>query len=286
MNTDWYELIEKYNLGQLPAAQAAQFEAAMQADEGLAAEVRAHRTEWEMQELLAENLLRAEIRQRLTDLPDRATKPNKFAKYWKYLLPLLLLLGTTAYFIFLKQYNPTPQQPAQEPQENPVQENTPTSPLPENTAPKTQKPIAETPKQRDMRQLALAAYRAPDGLSGIRGANDDDALSLATKAFSEKNYRRVLELLEALPEDDRQEALSLRAHAHFNTGNFQSASRDFSELKAGGIYRREAEWFGILSRMAVPGADRAALKTELEQILKNADHPYLNDATALMKSAF
>mgnify|MGYP000152002545 CR=1 FL=1 len=288
MNTDWYELIEQYNLGRLPAGQAAQFEAAMRTDPALAAAVRTQRTEWEMQEMLAEKLLRAQIRQGLADLPDGVpdTDRSRWKGPWKYLLPLVLALVTAAYFIFRQPADPA--QPVPTPPETPVPGNTPPPalPLPVDTSPQNQKPVAEAPGQRNLRQLALAAYRTPDGLSGIRGAADTDTLSQATRAFAEKNYRRVLALLGTLPADSRQEALSLRAHAHFKTGAFPAASRDFTELEAAGIYRREAQWFGLLSRMATPGADRPALKAELERILATAGHPYRNDAAALLISAF
>jgi len=288
MNTseyNWYENIEQYNLGHLSAEQAAQFEAAMQADEGLAAAVRAHRTQWEMQELLAENLLRAEIRQRMagqTNLPKATTG---WTKYWKYGLPALLLLGALAFFIFKKsgeQIPPVQQQPEPEIQAP----KTEPAPVPENTVPKTQTPVAGAKKQPDPRQLAMANYRVPEGLTGIRGPADNDTLTLAAQAFTAKNYGRTLLLLSELPENDQQEALSLRAHAHFGAKNYVAAGRDFSALEAGGIYRREAQWFGLLSRMAAPGADKAALKKELEVIRQTANHPYREAAERLMQSAF
>jgi hypothetical protein len=289
MNTDWYELIEKYNLGHLPAAQAAQFEAAMQADPALAAAVRTQRAEWEMQELLAENLLRAQIRERMAGPPDvpeaTDTWRNRLIKYWKYGLPVLLLLGALFFFVFKKSGEQIPaiqQQPEPEMQAP----KTEPAPVPENTAPKTSTPVADAKKQPDLRQLAMASYRVPEGISGVRGPADNDTLTLAAQAFTARNYGRTLLLLSELPENDLQEALSLRAHAHFGAKNFAAAARDFSELEAGGIYRREAQWFGLLSRMAIPGADRIALKTDLGNILMIADHPYRNDAAILMKSAF
>ena len=295
MNTtehNWYESIEQYNLGHLSAEQAARFEAAMQADEELAAAVRAHRTAWEMQELLAENLLRARIRERMAGQPDMPgtadTGWNRLTKYRKYGLPVLLLLGALAFFVFKKSGEQVPAVRQQPIQEMPAPENppAPAAPANENPVPQTQKPVAGSKKQPDLRQLAMAGYRVPEGLSGIRGQDEGDNLSKATEAFFQKKYRQALGLLEPLPENDRQEALSLRAHAHFGAGDFQAAARDFAELEAGGIYRREAQWFGLLSRMAVPGADIDALKKELEAVRQTANHPYREAAEKLMQSAF
>lgn len=146
-------------------------------------------------------------------------------------------------------------------------------------------PVAGSKKQPNLRQIALANYRVPDGLSGIRGASDKDTLTLATKAFFEKNYGRVLFLLSNLPENDGQEALSLRAHANFGAGNFASAARDFEGLELGGIYRREAEWFGILSQLASPearpGSDKNLLKNDLEKIRQMSNHPFQKEAEKL-----
>ena len=289
MNSDWYEHIEKYNLGHLPAAQAAQLEAAMQADPELAAAVRTQRTEWEMQELLAEKLLRAQIRERMAEPPDVPEAPdagrNGWIKYWKYGLLLFLLLGALAFFVFKKSGEQIPaiqQQPGpdmQAPKTDP-------DPVPENVAPQTTTPVAGTKKQPDLRQLALASYRVPKGIAGIRGPAENDTLTLAAQALAAENYGHTLLLLSELPENDQQEALSLRAHAHFGAKNFVAAARDFSDLEAGGIYRREAQWFGLLSRMAVPGANKAVLKKELEIIRQTANHPYREAAEKLMQSAF
>ena len=284
MKSNWYESIEAYNLGLLSADQATQLEAAMRADEELAAAVRAHRMEWEMQELFAENLLRAEIRQRfLEPEPDLPPKNRSWlAKNWKYALPALLILGGAGFFIFKNTPAPTEALPQNAP--------APTAPASDTPQPApSEKPIAQQPvpdpSATDSRRLALAAYRVPDGLSGVRGtAGDTDTLTLASKAFSQKNYRRALLLLSKLPDSDQQEALSLRAHAHFGAGDFAAASRDFSDLEKGGIYRREAQWFGLLARMAAPGTDKKVWLKQLDSIQKQPAHPYQREAKQLWKN--
>ncbi len=106
MEKDFYELIEKYNLGKLPAADLEKFEAEMLLDPDLAEAVREHRTQREMQELMAEDLLRAEIRKRFSEPPPEPDFPkssqNWFSKNWKFALPALLILGTAGFFISKK----------------------------------------------------------------------------------------------------------------------------------------------------------------------------------------
>ena len=288
MESNWYESIEKYNLGLLPAEQAAQLEAAMRTDEALAAAVRAHRAEWEMQELFAENRLRADIRQRFMESPPEPGIPknhwNWLYRNWKYALPALLILGGAGFFIFKNTPAPTEALPQNAP--------APTAPAPDSRQPAPpEKPIAQQPvpdpPATDSRRLALAAYRVPEGLSGVRGAaGDTDTLTLASRAFAQKNYRRTLLLLSKLPDGDQQEALSLRAHAHFGAGDFAAASHDFSDLGKGGVYRREAQWFGFLSRLAMPGTNKDLLKNELDAIRQQAQHPYQKEAATMWKQLF
>ncbi|MFN0212659.1 MAG: hypothetical protein ACKVT2_00265 [Saprospiraceae bacterium] len=284
MESNWYARIEEYNLGLMSVEQAAQFEAAMQIDDELAAAVRAHRMEWEMQELFAENVLRAEIRQRFLESPpepDISPKNrNWLIKYWKFILPALLLLVGAGFFIF--KYTPVPIEILPQNTPSPIDPAPNTSPLKEPIA---QQPLPN-PRAADSRRLALAAYRVPDGLSGVRGtADDSDTLTLAGKAFAQKNYRRTQLLLSKLPESDQQECLSLRAHAHFGAGDFQAAARDFSDLEKGGIYRREAQWYGLLASMATLGGDKKIWFKQLDSIRQQPNHPYRREAERLWQNA-
>lgn len=287
------ERIEKYNLGHLSGTELEQFEADMRADPGLAQAVREHRTAWEVGELLAEERLREQIRARLPTAPSPPEEPTRL-KSRKYALPALLLclLGAAVFFMLKNKQDTAPHEPAQNlpaPQNSP--EKTPSEaqpPSPETqqpeTAPKPSAPIAQAPKQPVLRTLALANYRVPDGLSGIRGTDDGDLLSRAAQAFFEKKYTRTLDLLKNLPENDRQEALSLRAHAHFGAAHFAAAAHDFSDLEKGGVYRREAQWFGVLARLAANPTDGAAALRDLEAIVRDSTHPYQRPAEALKRA--
>lgn len=283
--------IEKYNLGHLSEAEAERFEAEMLANPRLAEAVREHRAAWEIGELLAEERLRARIRARFADAPPSPDlRPGRIRKFM--LAVLLLLLGAAVFFVVRNRQNAAPAEPSKNapapeilPEKTPG-ETTPPAPEQPKTAPSRapEAPIAQTQKQPEMRRLALANYRIPDGLSGIRGADDSENLSRAAKAFFEKNYARTLDLLATLPENDRQEALALRAHAHFGSSHFAAAARDFSELENGGVYRREAQWFGILARLAADPAEEARALSDLETIIQNGKHPYRIHAEALKQA--
>jgi hypothetical protein len=277
---EFYEKIEAYNMGKLSPGEAAQMDAAMSADEQLAGAVRQHRAEWEAQELLAEKLLRAQIRQQFKEQPPEPG--NWFSRNWKWLAPTLAVLLLGGVWLFLKNEPPAlPVAPPTQESPAPVQPSTPETPTP---APQQNVPIAETsqPEAPNWGALAAASYAVPESLGNVRG-QDGDTLSLATAAFKEKKYRQVAQLLASLPEESQQEALMTRAHAQFLAKNYQAAAADFSKLEAGGVYKKDAEWFGLLARMAGGNFDPKKDGKILDGIRSNGKHPHNADAAVLYK---
>jgi hypothetical protein len=281
MSKLYYDQIEDYHLGRLSAAESEAFQSALKDDPALAAALRERRLEWEASELLAEQILRAQVRQAFEEQPP-SSSPDTKAPALKWVLPaflLLLLLAGGIFYIWQSTNTPvtvpvTPQS-TPTPVLTPPQDDQPQAPVTPS------KPIAQAPKAPTARQLAIAAYRSPASLTQTRGNTTSDTLEMAYNAFSEKKYAKVLQLLTNLPEDERQEALSLRAHAHFATAQFVAASRDFDDLMAGGIYRREAQWFGLLADMSTPASDPTVWKTTLQSIKNDPAHPYQAAAEAL-----
>ena len=276
MNEKLYELIEDYNLGRLKPPQLEQFEAAVATDPALATAVATQRAEWEMRELLAENALRAQIRQGFAEQP-----PSLWiTRNWKWLLPVLLCLGAAGFIFYRNTPAPAGTLPPAVPP-SAVPADTVSTPQVPPSAPPPQQPNDRDKNMPDPRIYAMAAYEIPESLSGMRGANTEDTLGLAQTAFAEKNYRKVVSLLAVLPPDERQEALNLRAHARFGLQRFADAARDFSELEKGGIYRREAQWYGLLARVATPSAKRNEWTKDLDAIRNDGTHPYRKQANDL-----
>ena len=275
MNEKLYELIEDYNLGRLKPPQLEQFEAALANDPALADAVATQRAEWEMRELLAENALRAQIRQGFAEQP-----PSLWiTRNWKWLLPVLLCLGAAGFLFYRNTPAPAVTLPVVPPSAVPT--DTVSAPQVPPSAPPPQQPNDRDKNMPDPRIYAMAAYEMPESLSGLRGAGTEDTLGLAQAAFAEKNYRKVVSLLAVLPLDERQEALHLRAHARFGLQRFAEAARDFSELEKGGIYRREAQWYGLLARVAARPAERNVWIKDLEAIRNDGTHPYRKQADDL-----
>jgi hypothetical protein len=282
MNDLYYNKIDEYHLGKLSAAEQTAFEAAMANDPALAAAVGSRRLEWEAQELLAEQQLRAQIRQAFAEQVPPSPSGGRVMP-WKWILLSLLLLLLAGGLFFLRKTTTTPAPEATPPVNVPTQSP---APVQENNDKQQQvapPPIAGAQRPQSPRQMAMAAYRTPESLTQTRGADTGDTLRLAYTAFSQKKYRQVVQLLTVLPDSDPQEALSLRAHAHFAAGQYAAAAQDFKDLEVGGIYRREAQWFGVLAAMALSGADKSSWTNTLQRIRKDPKHPYQKAAEALWK---
>lgn len=285
MAENWYKLIEDYNLGKLPESRRAQFETAMADDPALAQAVQEHRTEWEAGELLTEQILRSQIREAFETYPGNTG--TWLSKYWKWILASTFILITTAVLVLKTRQPVAPKQellPAPPLKIDPVAPKVPIAQVPPDskstTPPQTQLPSSE--KTSDYKALALAAYRTPDGLANVRGtAGSGDSLELAQQAFEKKDLRLALSYLSSLPTDSRQEGLALRGHVYFLSGNYAAASADFSELQEGGVYTRDAQWFGLLSDMTRSAGNKNNILQRLDAIRRDKHHPWQKDAAAL-----
>jgi len=286
---NWYNVIETYNLGKMHAPQRAQFEAAMADDPALAQAVQQHRIEWEAGELLAEKALRAQIRQLMRE---QADKPGSwFSINWKWALLVTTIMAAGAAVIFK---NKQPVAPAvQYPSNSPLGKDS-IPPTPPSFATQEHRdtpigkpvnpPVAGRKIAGGVKAMALAAYQSSESFSQVRSlAGENDSLSLAQEAFAKKDYRLALRYLSSLPLDSRQEGLSLRGHSHFLAGDYAAASNDFSELRAGGVYIRDAQWFGLLATIATPGADKNNWMKRLDAICLDKKHPFQKDAAALLE---
>lgn len=279
--------IDDFVLGRLSPADRQRFEAAMAADPALQDAVWQRRITWESEELLAEKALRAQIRQAFLENETGNSTPKNTKKWW----PLLLVaaaLAITGWLLFDAQTSkPVPsKQPdtAPSPTGQPHPVAPPPSQAPADSVPASlpPRPVAQQDNKSNYQVLALSAYQLPEQLTGTRGDTaSDDTVSLAAAAFSQKNYRQVVRLLAVLPQSSKQEALSLRAHARFLMGNYAAAKTDFALLLDGGVYQRDAEWYGLLAALSQPSPNLKAALKQLDGIRKDVNHPYKDAAQAL-----
>ncbi len=304
MNDNQKGKIESYVNGSMDEASKSAFEAELRENPVLATETAVFKTEWEIREMLIENQLRNDIDAIYAQYQPQsvaAEKPRKKNLWWLALFIALGLVGTI-YTLTLKdkvEVQPENTNQQQGGYADGQIDETPTE-LPESTekegvTAEDEVPIektetstpAQTPVQKvklDLSALALAAYESPEGLLASRGTSSSENYDKAIDAFIARNYREAADLLKTLPEDEEQEALALRAHASFKSSDFTRAIQDFQALKDGGIYRRDAEWYGLLARMAVKQGSRDVWKTELEKMANNPSHPYNKKAGKLLSN--
>ena len=135
MEEQYGDRIEQYNLGLLSGAELERFEAEMLADPKLAEAVYEHRTAWEIGELLAEEHLRAQIRERFAAPPPPLQSVKK-KKIWSTTsLTLLALFGTAGFLFWLNRPNAPPEPAKSMPTPEISPQKTPTGPAPQQPEP-------------------------------------------------------------------------------------------------------------------------------------------------------
>lgn len=281
---DYFLQIESYLTGELNPADRSDFEQALRADPELASLVNEYR---EMQLQLEGMRIRKKVE---TALRSRPKETGSGSMRWIWILSatgLCILLAT----LFFQKPNPAP---------SPVLQ--PASPVPstqQNAAPQVQQPQtpppAESPKPQKptapdlSKPIALAReYYAPATGNLVREVVESDepttSLQQAAVAFAEEKYQLVCDLLK----DDStlgtgENGRFLRANARFKAGLFRGALNDFKQLENSFKYRYEAQWNGLLCEIALGNAQKPAVKSALDLIIADPDHPFYEAAMALKK---
>lgn len=139
------------------------------------------------------------------------------------------------------------------------------------------------------RYLALARrhYSEPV-LTTLRRSQTDTTKTpfiLAREAYAAGNYEQALGLLEQVDSTRRQAADFLAAHALYHLGKYRDAEKTFENVVASGSkqYRYPGEWSMLVCRLAQLPLRKAVFEKQLDDILKNPDHPYFQQAENLKK---
>jgi len=298
MNTNnWNETIDAYLAGKLSGAEKQSFEQAVATNNDLAMEFEIFKLENTAKELLIEEDLRRQMDEWESAMPpatdQTSEKKNGRNGYrWGGLGFLLVVAGLAAWWLVSKP--PTPDM-------NKLPAHQPTLRTEEYVPPKSGSPVAEEegkptknqppkeeqsriPKSNNRELLAMAdELHDPYDASGVRGDGEDTAsvIQKAAVAYTEKDFKKVVNLLQNPSEDDRTEALKLRAHAYFQLKSYSKAATDFKELTSSFSYKYNAEWNLLLSYLAQLPKQQAAFDTLLNQIVGNVEHPFNAQAKGL-----
>jgi len=114
---------------------------------------------------------------------------------------------------------------------------------------------------------------------------ENQTLREAQAAYDSENYSEAARILKKIPENDGDlylQGLHLLPYALFYEKNYEEAVKSFNELKKKDIFEaNKAEWFISLCYFA-EGKNDLAVKS-LDNILKNKDHTFFNEAKSLKK---
>lgn len=114
-------------------------------------------------------------------------------------------------------------------------------------------------------------------LRGNATSDEESQMLAAETAYRSGNFEEAILLLEDAPAQFASEAAKLRAHAQFQAGRMQDAIESFSGLRSG-FYKNDAEWYLLLSHLAILPNEEAAFTELMQSIINNPNHPFQSKA--------
>lgn len=295
-----YDKIEDYLKNQLSEAEKQAFEKDMQTNTALAEEVALHRDIINATNEPEIASFRQQMESILLEKPSPAKNTSLHAiKIGGWLVAASILIAL-AIWVFRPEVSKietpivdtgidTTNSQNNLAEEKPIQsiDSTKTEKLarPERTLPQQGKIQPEN--QTQYLALAETAYQPFDG--GIRGTEYQDTATLSNleKAeiyYSEARLQEVIHLLQNPDQDQRTEALKLRAHTYFQLRQFNKSASDFEELtKISPLYQFDAEWNLLLSYLAQLPKTQAQFNILLNKITSDPNHPFAKKANELQR---
>lgn len=306
-----YEKIEDYLMGRLSEEDRRAFESQIETDDELAAEVELHRDLIEAtgdQEMI-------DFRQQLDTIAEEVAPAGKSAGrgHWRTLLlaGLLVVAGLAAWWWMSSgtdseetvevetSVGEEPSTADEMPAEDREQEGEEMTD-PKHEAPPTERsgeqeessstdqeapPIAEekTASRPDYKAIAMANYDVPNLGVVTKGGETEEApstLEQAQQAFKEEDYQKVVSLLSDTPSKQQEEWRYTRAHAYFQTGAFEQAAADFTQLTNSFNYGYDSDWNLLLALAAQWPDSREAFEKQFAKVSKKS-HPYAERAQNL-----
>ncbi len=304
-----YNKIEAYLRGTLSDEERAAVEQEIQHNPKAALELQLQQVELDAMEVLLERDLRGEVHQWLdedeppppqgNDTPPSppASRPGRL---WT-----AVLLGAAvvlAVVVWRMDWFTAGSEPSGDEATPPVEQMPPSEPpviaeqeeqAPPEAPQKTQeiRPGKEkAPAGKGMIALAGSFYEElsfSNVRKGTTGADEEDPLAEAIKAFENKQYRQALNLLNAIPAGSSYavRALEMKAHALYQLKNYTESAAVFAEVAATGLppYAERAQWNQLVCYVTRYPADKNAFDALLAELLEDVGHAYHKKAKELQE---
>jgi hypothetical protein len=318
-----YEKIELYLKKELTQDEMKTFENDIKNNPKFAEAVELHRLEWDAMEVLIEADLKKKMTEwhlpfEVTPLPKSSASATVFeaktskneAKSHKLSLVqrnwlmgiaaslTLLMVATVWYF-----NRPQPQKPEISTTEPPQKADTPSVFLPKTNEKTNDKIAVETPQKQDVKKVETPnlkddknylayAYEAYENEGApkyedmqIRGANNENIMDEAGKAYDKKDFKSTIELLKNTPiSDENFSALEILAHASFQSKNTKAALPVFQNLLklSGKKSKEKSEWYLLLCYLSDYKNHKTDFNLLSETITNNTEHEYFKATKNLL----
>lgn len=278
----FYDLIERYLLGQMSPQERAALEAELSRNPLLAEQFAAQKLEHDAMEVLVEDSLRTRLQRWAKEYPLQKSKPWYRRQVLWLAAGLALVLG--AFYFFWPSEDGRPGAPA------PVAE-APAAPIPLQEDSAEVSPALSTPTQESAANpLATLAkkYTERPTFKQTIVRNERETLSDMDSAYwalEKGHYSDALRRLRKIPPGNERyiTAQHLIGEVHFANGAYAEAAPFLRKAASTADYLRKstAEWQLALAYLHVGNA-KAAFAL-LRQIKEDVEHPYYQQAQQLLQ---
>jgi len=311
-NEELGDKIEAWLKGQLPAAEAAAFQAALAADPALAEEVELHRLTLHAMDHLSEQHLQQHVLAWMEGVDieevkeESEKKPLAFPyQYWFRVASALLIL--TGAFVFYQIWRSGAEKQKIVNLEAQIrQQDSMLFELKQQAAPDPAKFDSLSRENEQLRQQLRGAtkdsgkpsepfayYSKPKNLGGSVRMGEESSVEQLLRAgdlfFQKSDLEQAEDKARAALkiEPDNRDAIRLLAHALFGQQRFLEAEPVFARVQNAYAQSsngaKEAAWNRLLCHraLAADAGQRALFKAALSAILKEPKHPYYRQAVRI-----
>jgi tetratricopeptide (TPR) repeat protein len=242
-----YQQIQDYLEGRLDEAAETAFEAEMDRDPELKAEVDLQRLSGDAIELIIADSLRNDLQALQEETKQQTPPTTKVRPLRRRILPLsiaatvLLVIGFFAATYTASQYD---------------------------------------------NDVIAGAYYDNELLQRVRGNNSASLLQEGMDFYESGNYEQAIEYLDGVTNPALEaEATYAAAHAHYNLKQYPAAMDNFATVmdRSDPRFTEKAEFYYLLSALAADQAETETFNTILDKILNNEAHLHHNDVLQINK---